>query len=224
MTVAKSLQRKEVERVWVALERAFRAECPDVPDMFYLDPSTIPRPSSKRGVALWEAYRLAWSASARFRRRTEKKRATKRGQGAAFFDDKLVDKAIENMQRAQAAMRNATAFLEKAAERLERETVRIGFNKAFVKTERAKIEAAERIETDLELLVGEITTFNGVPQARTQGQWDRFISSSAAKLLDAGFSSREVAGLLTGLPAEEIDRPTLEKFRQRVRRHQISMA
>ena len=224
MTVAKSLQRKGVERVWLTLEEAFKAECPDISDEFYLDPSTIPRPSSKRAAALWEAYRLAWSASARFRRRTEKKRATKRGQGAVFFDDKLVDKAIENVQRAQAAMRNATALLEKATERLERETIRIGFDKAFVKTDRTKIEAAERIESDLELFVGELTTFNGVPQARTQGQWDRFISNSAARLLDAGFSSREVAGLLSGQPAEEVDRPTLEKFRQRVRRHQISTA
>jgi len=223
MTVAKPLQRKDVERVAATLERAFRAECPDIAEELFFDPSVIPRPKSKRGVALWQAYRLAWSAKMRFERRTQKKKANVRGQGAPFFDDKLVDRAIENLQRAHAATRNAIDLLTAHSAKLTEAAVGIGWNKDYLSKEPPpNLGAAQRIKSAVEELIGDLTTFKGVPQARTRGDWDRFVSASAASLLDAGFSSREVAGLLTGQAAEKVDRATLERFRQRVRRREIS--
>ncbi|MEO8978126.1 MAG: hypothetical protein ABI548_01000 [Polyangiaceae bacterium] len=189
----------------------------------FFDPSVIPRPKSKRGLALWEAYRRAWSAKMRFERRTQKKKAKLRGQGAPLFDDKLVDRAIENLQRAHAATRNAIEFLSAHSAKQTEAAVGIGWNKDYLSKEPPpSVGAAVRIKSAVEDLIGDLTTFAGVPQPRTRGDWDRFVSTSAAELLDAGFSSREVAGLLTGQRPERVDRATLERFRQRVRRREIS--
>jgi hypothetical protein len=231
MTVAKSLQRKDVEKVVAALERALSAECPmAAPPHAYNDPSTTPRPKSKRARALFEAYRLAWSALMRFKRREQKEQAKMRGRGEQFYDDQLVDRAIESLHRARAATRNAADFLAAHIEAGTQEAERLGvgnllqqtFVKKALKGARSRIDYVDSIQRDLEALLDVLTTFHGIPQARTRGDWDRFVSSSAAKLLDAGFGPREVAGLLTGRPAEQVDRATLERFRQRVRRLEIS--
>ncbi|HEY2406938.1 MAG TPA: hypothetical protein VGI10_13100 [Polyangiaceae bacterium] len=166
----------------------------------------------------------------RFERLEQKNRAMKRGKGGPFFDDELIDRAIEALQRARVATRNAADFLADHLERGTQEAVRFGAEKVLLirpvkralKGAHARIDEVDGIRLDLERLLDELTTFHGIPQARTRGDWDRFVSASAAKLLDAGFGSREVAGLLTGRPAEQIDRATLERFRQRVRRQEIS--
>ena len=221
MTAARSLQRKDVVRVEAALLEALKAECPDYSEYLFLHPHSIPRPESKRAKALWEAYRLAWSAGARFGRREEAKRARTRGQGEAFFDDRRVDSAIADLERARTLVRNANQALLKDIERIEKETARLGYD-INLQDHPKHVLSTKRIGDALDLLVRKVKSFGGIPQARTQSEWDEFISSTAERLLGVGFSSREVAGLLTGRNPERVDRATLERFRQRVRRSQIS--
>jgi len=221
MTAPRSLQRKDVDRVAAALLEALKAECPDYNEHQLLYPPLLPRPESKRGIAVWQAYRLAWSAAARFSRREEAKQAKARAQGEAFFDDRRVDSAIADLERARTLVRNANRALLKDIERIEKEAARLGYD-TDLQDHPEHVRNTKRIGDALDLLVKKVKSFGGIPQARTQSEWDEFISSSAERLLAVGFSSREVAGLLTGRSPERVDRATLERFRQRVRRSQIS--
>jgi hypothetical protein len=221
MTAAKSLQRKDVDRVAAGLLGALKAECPDYSEFLFLDPPSIPRPESKRARAIWEAYRLAWSASARFSRREQIKRAKTLAQGEAFFDDKRINQAIVSLERARTLVRNANRALLENVERIEKEAVRLGLG-TDLQDHPDHVRSTKRIGDALDSLVNKLKSFRGISQPRTQSEWDEFISSTAERLLAVGFGSREVAGLLTGRKPEKVDRATLERFRQRVRRLQIS--
>src|SRR6185295_7702951 len=103
MTAARLVARKEVDRVCAALERAFLTECPEHTEMVRLDLMEVPPPPrNTRAFALWEAFRLSWSARARFRRRATTARARKQGQRMPLHDDKLRDNAIRSTERALA--------------------------------------------------------------------------------------------------------------------------
>jgi hypothetical protein len=221
MTAAKSLQRKEVDRVAAALLEALKAECPEYAEEYFYDTPSIPRPESKRGEALWAVHRLAWSASARFTRRQQTKRAKTRAQGEAFFDDKRIDRALVSLERARTLVRNANQALLEYVERIQKEAARLGLG-TDVQDYPSHVQSTLRIGEALDSLVSKLKTFRGIPQARTQAEWDGFISASAERLIAAGFSSRDVAALLTGRKPDKVDRATLERFRQRVRRLQIS--
>ena len=221
MTAAKPLQRKDVDRVAAALLVALKAECPDYSEALFLDPPSIPRPSSARASTVWEAYRLAWSASARFTRREQTKRAKTLAQGEAFFDDKRVNLAIVSLERARTLVRNANRALLEDITRIEKEAARMGLG-TDLQDHPDHVRSTSRIGTALDSLVTKLKSFRGISQPRTQSEWEEFISSTAEKLLGVGFSSREVAGLLTGRKPERVDRATLERFRQRVRRLQVS--
>jgi hypothetical protein len=223
MTAARSLQRKDIARVEAALLDALKAECPHYNEHVLLHAQFVPRPESKRAIALWEAYRLAWSAGARFRRLEQAKLARARGQGEAFFDDRRIDSAIADLERARTLVRNASRTILKDNERIEKEATRLGHG-SDLEDHPEHARTAKRIGDALDLLVRKVKSFGGIPQARTQGEWDQFISSTAEKLLAVGFGSREVAGLLTGRSPDKVDRATLERFRQRVRRSQVSGA
>jgi len=217
MTVAKLLQRKEVERVTAALLDALKAECPEYPEMVFWDATVIPYPESKRGRALWTAYRLAWSASTRFARREQTKRAKTRAQGQAFFDDKHVNHAINSLERARTLTRNASKALGEYIDAIQKEAARLGLG-TDTQDYPAHVKTAEQIGDALDALTRNLKQFRGIPQARTRGEWDAFISATAQSLTEVGFSPREIAGLLTGKKPDAVDRATLERFRQRVRR------
>ena len=221
MTAPKLLQRKEVERVASALLDVLKAECPEFPDYLFSEPSVNPPIESERGQVVLQAYRLAWSASARFTRRDQAKRAKAGAQSAAFFDDKRVNLAIVSLERARTLVRNANQALMENIAQLEKEAARHGFG-VELEDHPQHVQATKRIAAELDTVVSKLKTFKGIPQARNRGEWDNFISATAEKLLEVGFSSREVAGLLTGKKPEKVDRATLEKFRQRVRRLQVS--
>lgn len=221
MTAAKSLERKEVEGVTAALRNALKDECPDCEALLEFPPA-LPKPSSKRGAALWQAYRLAWSASARFTRRTQRDLAKKRRSGEAFFDDRQTDSAIASLERARTLVRNAGAAFEEDIARIRKERTRIGLRGDDVGDLPEHVQDAEELVAHLDLLLAKLKTFHGIPQARSRGDWDAFVSGSAQRLLSAGFSTREVAGMLTGKRPESVDRATLEKFRQRVNRLAVS--
>jgi hypothetical protein len=221
MTAAKSLQRKEVERVAVALLDLLKAECPDFPEYLFFDPLVSPPIESERGRVVLDAYRLAWSASARFTRRDQTKRAKARAQGEAFFDDKRINLAIVSLEHARALVRKANQALMENIAQLEKEAARHGFG-VDLADHPEHVQVTERIVGALDTVVSKLKTFKGIPQARNRGEWDTFISTTAERLLEVGFSSREVAALLTGRKPDKVDRATLERFRQRVRRLQIS--
>jgi len=223
MTAAKSLQRKEVERVAAALLDVLKAECPDFPEYLFFDPTVAHPIKSERGHVVLEAYRLAWSASARFTRRDQVKCAKARVQGEPFFDDKRVNFAIVSLERARTLVRNANQALMENIDQIEREAARLGLG-VNLEDHPDHVQATKRIAAALDTVVSKLKTFKGIPQARNRGEWDNFISTTAERLLDVGFSSREVAALLTGKRPEKIDRATLERFRQRVRRLQVSGA
>jgi hypothetical protein len=221
MTAAKSLQRKDVDRVAAALLEALKAECPDHAEYVFLYPPSIPRPESRRATAVWEAYRCAWSASARVSRREQIKRAKALAQGEAFFDDRRVDAAIVSLERARTLVRNANRALLEDIKRIEKEAERLGLG-TNLQDHPDHVRSTKRIGDALDSLLSKLKSFGGISQPRTQSEWDDFISSTAERLLAVGFSSREVAGLLTGRKPERVDRATLERFRQRIRRLQIS--
>jgi hypothetical protein len=222
MTAAKSLQRKEVDKIAAALLGALKPEYPGTDDIAFDFPPVLRRPTSKRGAALWEAYKLAWAASVRFARRQQKGRAKKRGQGAAFFDDQHTRLAISSLERARTLVRNARAALERDIAAIGGERARHGMRGDDVGEHRDHVRALEQIAKALEMRISRLKTFEGIPQARTKSEWDAFLSETARKLLDAGFGTREVAALLSGKKPEAVDRATLERFRQRVSRLEIS--
>lgn len=222
MTAAKSLQRKEVEKVAAALLSALRAEYAGQGDHIFYFPPALPKPTSKRGKALLAAYLRAWAASARFSRREQKGLASTRGLGAAFFDDLQTDLAIANFERAKTLVRHGREALQQDMALISKERARNGLLGEDFGRLPDHVRAAEQIEDALERRVQALKTFEGIPQARTQSEWDAFISESAEKLLAAGLGTREVAGLLTGKKPETVDRATLERFRLRVTRLQIS--
>jgi len=221
MTAAKSLQRKEVDRVAAALLEALKAECPEYPEVVFYDSPTIPKPASKRGEVVWHAYLLAWSASARFTRRVQAKRAKSRAQGEAFFDDKRINQAIVSLERARTLVAKAHQALLENVEQLQKEAKRLGLT-ADLGDHPDHLRDLTGVAVKLDGLTTKLKTFRGIPQARTSSEWDEFISVTAERLLNVGFTSREVAGLLTGRRPEKVDRATLERFRQRVRRRQVS--
>src|SRR6516165_3443285 len=126
MTAAKSLQRKEVEKVTAALRSALKQECPGEEKMLLDFPPGLRKPTSKRGAVLWEAYRRAWAASVRFTRREQRGLARKRGQGAAFFDDRRTDVVIASLERARTLVRNASEALQRDITRIGNERARVG--------------------------------------------------------------------------------------------------
>jgi hypothetical protein len=217
MTAAKRLQRKEVEKVMAMLRAALAQEWPDCAQLLDFPPA-LAEPTEKRAKVLWEAYRHAWAAWARFSRREQKGLASKRGLGAAFFDDRQTDLAIASLERARYFVRNAREALQRDMTRISKERARRGIlGEDFGKLP-IHVRAIERLEKAIEQRAAEIQTVEDIPQARTRHEWDAFLSETAKKLLDVGFGKREVAGLLTGEKPESVDRATLERFRQRVSR------
>lgn len=222
MTVPKSLERKEVERVAATLRNTLKIEWPEIDDAFLDFPPAAPKATTKRRAAVLDAFRLAWAASARFTRKTQRELAKKRGSGEAFFDDRQTDAAIICLERARTLVRNAGAAIEMDIARIRKERARIGLRGEDVGDLPEHVGATENVVVDLERLLERLKTFQGIPQARTRGEWDAFVSSAAQKLLSAGFGTREVAGMLTGKHPEDVDRATLERFRQRMNRLAVS--
>jgi hypothetical protein len=222
MTAAKPLQRKEVDKVTATLRSALAQECPSYDDQLLDFPPALAEPTAKRAKVLLDAYRRAWAASARFSRREQKGLASKRGLGSAFFDDSQTDLAIARLERARAFAKNAREALELDMARISKERARRGLLGDDFGKHPAHVRAIERLEKALRERAAEIQTVEGIPQARTRREWDAFLSEAAKKLLAVGFGTREVAGLLTGEKPESVDRATLERFRQRVSRLEIS--
>ncbi len=222
MTAAKALERKEVERVTAALRNALKAECPERHDAFLDLPPDSPKPASKRGAALWDAHRQAWATLARLTRRAELSRARKRGGGEAFFDDRQNEAAITNLERARTLVRNGCAAVQTNIDRIRKERARLGLRGDDFEDLPEHLDAMERIGETLKRRIEKLKTFRGIPQARTRDDWDEFVSRMAKQLLEAGFGTREVAGLLTGKEPDAVDRATLERFRQRVNRLAVS--
>jgi hypothetical protein len=218
MTAAKSLERKEVERVTVALRNALKAECPEYPEAFLDSPPDSQPPASKRGAALWEAHCLAWSALVRFTRKQQFNKAKKGGQGAAFFDDSQNDVAIASLERARTLVRNAAAAVQRNIDGIRKARARLGLRGEDLENLPQQLAAIEKIGGRLDGQLRELKAFRTIPQARTRSDWDEFLSRTAKNLLDVGFGTREVAGMLTGKKAGAVDRATLERFRQRVNR------
>ena len=216
MTAARLVPRKEVERVYASLERAFLLECPEHAELVRMDLLLVPAPEQNtRGFALWEAFRLVWSAHARFVRGSITARAKQRGEKLPTLDDKLRNQAIKSMERAVTDAANAARLLAEDADTME----------AFLKNLRGSVpgarqdaEAAQEAARHLAAVLVQLRHFRGVPQIRTRREWDFLISRTAARLAALGMPSRQVAALLTGVPEKRIDRAALERFRQRVRR------
>jgi hypothetical protein len=222
MTAAKPLQRKEVDKVAAALLGALRPEYEGQGDHIFEYPPALRQPTSKRGKVLWAAYLRAWAASARFSRREQKGLARKRGLGAAFFDDDQTDLAIASLERARWFVKNAREALQLDMARISKERARRGLPGDDFGKHPLHVQAIERLEKAIGVRAAKIQTFEDIPQARTRKEWDAFLSETAKDLLAAGFGTREVAGLLTGERPEAVDRATLERFRQRVSRLEIS--
>jgi hypothetical protein len=218
MTAAKPLQRKEVEKVMATLRDALAQEWHAYDDQTLHYPPALAEPTTKRAKVLLEAYRRAWAAWARFSRREQKGLASKRGLGAAFFDDRQTDLAIASLERARYFVRNAREALQRDMTRISKERARSGIPGDDFGKHPAHVRAIERLEKALGGRAAKIQTFEDIPQARTRSEWDAFLSETARNLLVAGFGTREVAGLLTGEKPESVDRATLERFRQRVSR------
>lgn len=222
MTAPKSLERKEVERVTAALRNALKIEWPEIEDAFLDFPPAAPKATSKRRAVVLEAYRLAWAASARFTRKTQRELAKKRGSGEAFFDDRQTETAIGSLERARTLVRNAGAAVEKDMARIRKERARVGLRGDDVGDLPEHLRGLEQLREALESRIQKLKTFQGIPQIRTRSEWDDFLSNTAKKLLAIGFATREVAAFLTGKQPEAVDRATLEKFRQRVNRLAVS--
>jgi hypothetical protein len=221
MTAPRLVARKEVDRVYASLERAFVAECPEHAEMVRLDLTIVPPPRrNTRAFALWDALRLAWSARARFLRRDTTAHAKKRGQRMPLHDDKLRDQAIRSMERSITQAANAARLLAEDAAAME--TVARKLRGGRVEGPREDADAAAEAVQHLVEVLGRLRRFRGVPQVRTQREWDVFLSQSAAKFGAVGMATREVVALLTGLPENRVDRAELERFRQRVRRLKLS--
>jgi hypothetical protein len=218
MTAAKPLQRKEVDKVMASLRSALAQEWPSYDDQLLDFPPALAEPTTKRAKVLLEAYKRAWAASVRFSRREQKGLASKRGLGAAFFDDRQTDLAIASLERARALVRNAREALQHDMTRISKERARRGLVGDDFGNHPVHVLAIERLEKAIGVRASKIQTFEDIPQARTRGEWDAFLSETAKNLLGAGFGTREVAGLLTGEKPEVVDRATLERFRQRVSR------
>jgi hypothetical protein len=213
--------RLEVNRVYASLERAFLIECPEHEELVRLDLTIVPPPRrSTRAFALWEALRLAWSARARFLRRETITHAKKHGQQLPLHDDKLRDQAIRSIERAIAQATIAARFLEEDAAAMEAIAKKVRGGR--VEGPREDADAAAEAVRHLVGVLGRLRRFRGVPQVRTQREWDVFLSQSAAKFGAVGMATREVVALLTGLPESRVDRAELERFRQRVRRLKLS--
>jgi len=221
MTAARLVARKEVDRVYLSLERAFHAECPGQEELAKLDPLLVPAPPrNTRAFALWEAFRLACSARARFERRQTTARARKRGHARPLHDDRRRDLAIRSIERAIAHATNAARLLVEDADVMDNAVKNVPG--ARVEGAREDAEAAEEVARHLMHVLGRLRCFRGVPQVRTQREWDVFLSQTAARFGAVGMPTREVVALLTGLPEKRVDRAELERFRQRVRRLKVS--
>lgn len=221
MTAARLVARKEVDRVFLSLERAFRAECPEHDELTRVDPLLVPRPRrNARALALWEAVRLACSARARFSRRETTARAKRQGQPMPLHDDKRRDLAIRSMERAIAHATNAARLLAEDADAMEGAIKNV--LGAHIEGVREDADAAADVAQHLVQVLGRLRCFRGVPQVRTQREWDVFLSQTAARFGAVGMPTREVVALLTGLPEKRVDRAELERFRQRVRRLKLS--
>jgi hypothetical protein len=167
-----------------------------------------------------DALRLAWSANARFERGRLAANARARGQRIAGLEDDRRDAALSSLEKALSLTQRAAELLAEDADKMDRQARRWrGHADPSLHGDVAKTEAMAR---GVERLLKHLTRCKGIPQIRTQGEWDEFLSESAAALLDAGFANREVAALLTGQRSEDVDRATMERFRQRVRRIKVS--
>lgn len=213
MTAPKTTKKKDVERVFKSIERAFVAEVPDYPENLVFNVPDIPEPRhGTRAHVVWEALRTAFAARVRYRRRDILRKTAARGEPVVSFDDKKRFAAIRNLNRAWVLTGEAVALLQEAAAITEADI------KAVPKELRDEVERVAVLERQFEPLLAGLNAFRGIHQIRTQREWDLFISETATKMQDVGFSSREVCGILTGSKPERIDRATMERFRQRVRR------
>lgn len=215
MTVWRPPDYDEVERVFEALQSAFAEAQPHLSEDDFRDISDLGRPRpGTRARALWEPLRLAWCAHARFRRAKLKARMPK--ALTVPVDDDRRDRAIQSVERALALLQNAAEELQEDAETIHKFVVMLEQDQTRQRYEDAKNVAGLADETREQL--SKLKRYKGIRQIYTQREWDEFISDAAEGLLRAGFSSREVAGLLSGSAPEDVDRATLERFRQRVRR------
>lgn len=213
MTAPKSTKKKDVERVYSSVERAFSAEVPEYPAELVFDVPGIPEPRpGTRGHVLWEALRTAFATRARYRRRDIVRVTTKRGRPVRSLDDTQRYAAIRNLNRALALTQGAVALLQDAIDIAEAET------RTVQKDLRGEVDDVAALGRQFGEVLARMSLFRGIRQLRTLREWDLFISETAAKMQEVGFSSREVCGILTGTKPERVDRATMERFRQRVRR------
>lgn len=210
-----------MDRVFYSLAEALRPEIPGFPpdgtaEMMAGAPGPLTR--TPRGRILWKAFESAAAARARFVRRELVRGATRRGVDLATLDDKRRD-------RAMLALRDAGRLVGEAAHALREDIAALeavnALHGRLFQTDEALVTSAaqaERIASELSEVLHRLNLFKGVPQIRTQREWDRFLSETASEMLDEGFSAREVAAILTGTPPTKVTNETLERFRQRVRR------
>lgn len=212
MTDKRPVEREEVERVFKALlqeyeEHQHRGDYPK--ELLYNVPEIpLPRKGTKARAVL-DALRLAWCANVRFVRADHAKHAQKRGERIYALEDERRDAAIASVERAHSLVQKAAELLNEDFEVMNRQASRWKGSadpELHEDANQAGLAAAR-----LEKLLTRLGHFKGIRQIRTQGDWDEFLTDSAAALLDVGFSNREVAALLTGQDPSEVDRATMER-------------
>jgi len=227
VTAPKPTSRKAVDRVFHSLATALRPELDDATlaggswaDMDdELLGATPSRPTTTpRGIVLWNALRLAAAARARFVRREQFRRTSRRGDELATLDDTRKDRAMVRLRDAARLTGEARQALEDDIAAVQAMNKRYGGILGQDEETELALKEAQRLEQGLNALLERLNMFKGVPQIRTQREWDRFLSETASAMLDLGFSPREVAGILTGTAPAKVTTQTLERFRQRVRR------
>lgn len=177
-----------------------------------------PLTRTPRGVILWKAFQTAAAARARFVRRQLVQGASRRGVDLATLDDTRRDRAMLALRDASRLVGEAAQALQEDIAAVEATNARHGGVFQMDAALLASAQEAERLEGELTSLLLRLNLFNGVPQIRTQREWDRFLSETAAEMLAGGFTAREVAAILSGTAPNKVTSETLERFRQRVRR------
>lgn len=226
VTAPKPTTKKAVDRVFYSLAEALRPELrienvgdPDkVPSAEELFAAPPPPRLAPKGRVLWDAFQRAGAARARFTRRERFQGATRRGSDVAALDDKHKDLAMLRLRDAARLVGEAAQALRDDIQAVENMNERYGGVFPLEKEALANAAEAERLEKALNVLTERLNLFRGVPQIRTQREWDRFLSETAAAMLEVGFEPRTVAAVLTGTPEQKVTTDALERFRQRVRR------
>jgi hypothetical protein len=231
MTAAKLVQRRQVERVCVSLAEIFAKHSGKTPASVLRTVPKIPRPPPHtKARVVWGALLVAWNTGELLDRRDQLKAAKRRGRKGSTSEESRRDQAAARLEKAAKQMRKAAALRKlDAEEALSEKRGRYGprVREARDKRAREARDEARKIEKAacvVDKLAESMTGIPGLPVIRTQAQWHRFLSRAATSLLEVGYTNREVVAMLTDQAPEDVDRATLERFRQRVRRLPITAA